>query len=77
MAVPEFPSKQIFLSPLKKRNNYVEEIDNGDGLPRTQTDGSDGDGLLHGRTADISGTDEGAEEVRMAELMKNPTLISV
>jgi len=59
MAVPEFPSKQTFLSPLKKRNNYVEEIDNGDGLLRTQTDESDGDGLLHGCTADISGTDEG------------------
>ena len=38
---------------------YIEELHTGDGLLRAQNIGTDGDGLLHGRPKDISGTGEG------------------
>ena len=44
---------------LPENAEYIEELHTGDGLLRAQNIGTDGDGLLHARPKDISGTGEG------------------
>ena len=51
---------EIDIFELPEETEYIEEIDNGDGLLRAQNVKADGDGFLHGRIAEnISRTDEG------------------
>ena len=49
----------IAIFGLRDNAEYIEELHTRDGLLRAQIIGTNGDGLLHGRPKDISGTGEG------------------